>query len=263
MLAIVRLMPMTERFIIASDDHEFIGRVYDLSIVGLNFHTADEVEKYPDAAYALKTNERLSLLVRRVESLNHIGDLLWPETPIEIEKLSLSAYDYCNLIQDAFLMRIISIIDCCCLLAVEVLKLSIKPRQANIERIRLASQNHPCCDKLQTLSNVQLDLREERNIRFHRGIQDELTDDDTTFQTVARFKHWGQGMTGTDRYGRAIDLDRSFAEAIEYLRGKFSKNVENLSNALSPFYDEMHEEFDKRFSPKFNAENGFGRRFKK
>ncbi len=56
--------------------------------------------------------------------------------PIRLETLPISAYDFCNLLQDAFLMRTISILDCCCLLTVEVLELNIEPRQANMERIK-------------------------------------------------------------------------------------------------------------------------------
>lgn len=112
------------RYVISSDNHKFVGRVYDLGIVGLSFDDYEDVEKYPDAKYTLRVNKRTSL---RVESLNHVGDLLWPKTPVRIEKHPMSAYDFCNVIRDAFLMRTISILDCCCLLAVEVLELNIPP----------------------------------------------------------------------------------------------------------------------------------------
>ena len=141
--------------------------------------------KYPDAKYVLAVSERTNLLTQRVESLNYIGDLLWPKRPSRLTALPMTAFEFCNLIQDAFLMRTVSILDCCCLLTVEVLELDIKPRQANIERIRKASGNHLCCDKLQAISNLQLDLRTERNIRFHRGEESPLTDDDATFKLVS------------------------------------------------------------------------------
>src|SRR4051794_10804333 len=108
-----------KRYIIPSDNSSFVGRIYDLSIVGLNFDSYQEVSKYPDAKYALDVNDRTSLLTRRVESLNHIGDLLWPSKPLPLNLLPVSSYEYCNLIQDTFLMRIISVLDCCCLLLVE------------------------------------------------------------------------------------------------------------------------------------------------
>lgn len=248
----------SRRFIVSSDDHRFVTRMYELSIVGLHFDSNEEIAKYPDAEYVLSVNERASLLSRRVESLNHVGHLLWPKKATKIDLLPMSAYEFCNLIQDAFLMRTISILDCCCLLAVEVLELDLKPRQASIERIRKSSKNHPCCDKLQALSDMQLDLRTERNIRFHRGEEESLTDDDTTFKTVALFKYRGQDMTGTDRYGRKVDLKRFYAEAIGGLREKFKVNVKGLVASLDEFYDELSIEFEKRFRIKFRAKGSFG-----
>ena len=204
----------TGRFIVSSDNHEFIGRIYDLSIVGMYFDGYEEADNYPDAKYVLDVNERTSLLTRRVELLNHVADLLWSKAPVKIEALPTSAYEFCNLIQDAFLMRTISILDCCCLLAVEVLELNIRPREASIKNIERLSRNHPICGKLQELSDFQLDLRTERNIRFHRGEEVALTDDDIAFKMAALFTHRGQGMTGTDRHGRKINLKKSYAEAI-------------------------------------------------
>jgi len=249
----------SKRPIISSDGHNFVGRIYDLSIVGMHFDTYEEAAKYPDAKYVLDVNARASLLVRRVGSLNHIGALLWPKPSIRIEALPISAYEFCNLIQDAFLMRTISILDCCCLLVVEVLELDIKPRLASIERIRKSSKNHACCDRLQALSDLQLDLRTERNVRFHRGEEESLTDDDITFQVVARFKSFRRGMTGTDRHGRKISLRRSYNEAIAHLRKKFCSNATHVSASLDDLYDTLSEEFEKRFQPKFRGDTGFGR----
>jgi hypothetical protein len=248
------------RLVVSSDNHRFVGRIFDLSIVGMYFDGYEEAAKFPDAKYVLDVNGRASLLAQRVESLNHVGDLLWPKAPVRIEALPMSAYEFCNFIQDAFLMRTISVLDCSCLLAVDVLELDVKPRQANIERIREASENHPCCDKLKAISDLQFELRTERNIRFHRGEEESLTDDDTTFKTAALFTYRGQGMTGTDRHGRKINLKRFYSQAINHLRGKFQTNVKNLAGALDDFYDVLSEEFERRFRPKFRAKGSFGRK---
>ncbi|MBZ9763673.1 hypothetical protein LB553_22730 [Mesorhizobium sp. CA8] len=77
------------RHILKSDDHPFIGRVYDLSTVGMNFDNWDEVNKHPDCKYALEANEVLHTLVSRVESLNLAGSLLWPK-PFQLIFANLS-----------------------------------------------------------------------------------------------------------------------------------------------------------------------------
>jgi hypothetical protein len=92
------------RYIVSSDNHNFVGRVYELSIVGMYFDSYEQVEEYPDAIYALRVNERTTLLTQRVESLNHVGHLLWPNSPVRIDALPMSAYEFCNFIQDAFLL---------------------------------------------------------------------------------------------------------------------------------------------------------------
>jgi hypothetical protein len=249
-----------KRYIVPSDNSEFVGRIYDLSIVRLSFESYDEVSNYPDAKYALDVNERTSLLTRRVESLNHIGDLLWPKKPLSINLLPVSSYEYCNLIQDTFLMRIISILDCCCLLLVEVLELDIPPRRTNVANILKLAPNNPCCSMLKILSNFQNELRTERNIRFHRAEEAALTDDDQTFKTVALFAHWGTPMGGTDRHGREINLDRFFRLAIHHLQSKFNPNVKALVKALDNFYGPLHIEFDERFRAKCRREGSFMRK---
>jgi hypothetical protein len=225
------------------------------------FDDDEAVAKFPDAKYALDVNQRTTHLACRVESLNHIGDLLWPKVSVRIASLPMSAPEFCNLIQDGFLMRTISILDCCCLLAVEVLELDIPPRQANIERIHKMSENHPCCQKLQAISDLQFDLRAERNIRFHRGEEEPLTDDDTTFKTVALSMYQGRRMTGIDRFGRRISLKRFYNEAIDGLREKFITNVKGLHVVLDDFYDTLSDEFEQRFRAKFRANGSFGHKY--
>jgi hypothetical protein len=223
----------------------------------MHFDSYDEIKNYPDAKYTLDVNERLSLLTQRVESLNHIGDLLWPRKPTKIDSLPMSAYEFCNFIQDAFLMRTVSILDCCCLLSVAVLELGLKPRKSNIDQIRKASKNLTCCEKLQAISDIQRELRTERNFRFHRAEEEALTDDDTTFKTVALFTYRGQGMTGTDRFGRKIDLERFYRKAIDNIRTKFRANTKSLCAALDGFYDTLSDEFNPRHHAKFIANDSF------
>ena len=73
------------RYIVESDNHEFIGRVYDLGgMVGLSFNSYDEIAILPDCLYAFEVDGWLSSLTRRVESMNLVGDMLWPECSLEV-----------------------------------------------------------------------------------------------------------------------------------------------------------------------------------
>lgn len=246
-----------KRYIVPSDDSEFVGRIFDSSVVALNFETYEELSDWPDAKYALDVNDRTTLLTRRVESLNNVGDLLWPEKVLPLNLLPVSAYEYCNLIQDTFLMRIISVLDCCCLLTVEVLELDISPRRTNVANIRKLAPSSLCCDNLESLSNLQNNLRAERNFRFHRAEEEELTDDDQTFKMVSLYSHRGSSLRGKDRHGKEIDLDRYYHAAIDRLRSKFNLNAKTLVKALSKFYPTLSNEFEARFRTKCRHEGSF------
>lgn len=252
-----------ERFVVASDNSKFVGRVYDLSIVALHFDSYDDASRHPDVKYVLDVNDRTSLLTSRIESLNHVGDLLWPEKLLSVNMLPISAYEYCNFIQDAFLMRIISVLDCCSLLAVEVLEIDIPPRRTNVASIRKLAPESPCCDKLEKLSNLQNELRIERNIRFHRAEEESLTDDDQVFKIAALFSHRGQGIDGSDRHGRKIDLQEFYRQAIGHLRAKFNLNVEELSRSLDGLYESLSDDFERRFKVKCNEPSAFMAKFKR
>lgn len=249
-----------KRYVISSDRSEFVGRIYDLSVVGLHFASYDEMSVYPDAKYALEVNERTSLLARRVESLNHVGDLLWPEKPTLIGSLPVSAYDYCNLIQDTFLMRIISVLDCCCILLAEVLELNMNPRQVNVASIRKLSPENSSLKELENLSELQSSLRAERNVRFHRAEEEWFTDDDETFKMVALWSHRGRPMSGKDRHGRKIDLDRFYRLATFHLQKKFNANSKILAKALEEFYVSLKDDFEERFVVKCRAEGSYMRK---
>jgi hypothetical protein len=246
-----------KQFVISADDHDFVGRIFDLGIVALHFNSYEAASSYPDVKYVLDVYDRLALLFDRVESLNHVGSLLWPKSHTSIKSLPVSAYNYCNLIQDVFLVRIISVLDCCCLLAVEVLELDVDPRWANPRTIRKLSKDHPCCDELEGLADLQIDLRTERNVRVHRGEQELFTDDDVTFKTAAVIATWGRGGGGTDIHGRKINLRKSYNQAINHLRVKFCVNVEKLSGSLDDLYTSLSSEFENRWRLKRQHPSAF------
>jgi len=249
-----------DRYVLSSDSSAFVGRVYDLSIVGMHFETYEEASKYPDAKYALDVNERTTLLVGRVESLNHVGDLLWPEQPLTPSLLPVSAHEYCNLIQDVFLMRIISVLDCCSILLATVLELNLHPKHARLDKIRKLSPGNPCVAALEDIWHQQEDLRAERNTRIHWGEEREFTDDDLTFKMAALWSHRGSALSGQDRHGREIDVERYLQAAIRKLRLDFIENSTALIAALEDFYRPLKIEFEARFKAMCGEESSFMRK---
>lgn len=240
------------RYIVESDNHGFIGRVYDLGgMVGLSFNSYDEIAILPDCLYAFEVDGWLSSLTRRVESLNLVGDMLWPECFLEVfEDFPVSKYEWCNVITDVFLMRFVSVTDCCLLLSNAVLECGLDAKNSTLGNLRKLTDNLAIVDSSGRIQHIQRDHRVERNKRFHRGVEREFTDDDHTFKSVSIFEFRGTDLTGTDKHGREIDLAKFFRNAIDVLRSDFNKSCRLLSEGLCILYDELGDEFKQRFSHK-------------
>ncbi len=67
-----------KQYVLPSDNHAFVGRIYDLSIVAMHFDSYEDLSKHADCKYAYEVNHALSMLTRRIESLNMVGGMLWP-----------------------------------------------------------------------------------------------------------------------------------------------------------------------------------------
>ncbi|OJU06923.1 MAG: hypothetical protein BGN87_15920 [Rhizobiales bacterium 65-79] len=245
-----------KRYIMHSDHHGFIGRIYDLSIVGLNFESYEEVARHPDCKYALDTNYWVSGLAARVESLNLIGDMLWLDPYPDFAKFPITQYDWLTVTTDVFLMRFVSVIDCALLLVNEVFRLELDAKQCTIGKLRRKGIPASVNAHLQMMLDEQEALRVERNARIHHGAEREFTEDDQTFRMAARF-----GVIGKDIHGRRINADRSFKEGLVVLQRYFNRSTRLLQKQLDPLYDLLWEEFEDHFGPLIAAAtHGFNAR---
>lgn len=239
-----------KRFIISLDMHSFIGRVYDLSIVGMNFDSYEDLAQHPDCKYAIDTNYWLTGLARRVESLNMVGDMLWLDpVPENFGDLALTRYQWLTVTTDVFLTRHISVIDCALLLVNEVHRLGIEPKKCTLQSLKKRGLPNAVADHLELMLDEQEALRNERNSRIHHGNEREFTDDDQTFKTASLFNDKFHGMKGTDRYGRRIDVDRSFKEGLVSIQSDFNRSMRLLKKQLDDLYDLLWEEFEDHFGP--------------
>lgn len=246
-----------KRHVLASDDHGFIGRVYDLSIVGLRFDSYAEVEKYPDCKYALDINYWVSSLAQRVESLNLVGNMLWPDPyPETFESFPISGYDWLKVSTDVFLVRYVSVVDCVLLLVNEIFRSGLKPRDCTLGSLKKRGIPSTVSDHLQKMLDEQETWRFERNSRVHHGEERDFTDDDMSFRMASNL-----GFTGHDRYGRKLDAGRSFKEGLVGLQRDFNRSTRLLLKQLDPLYDMLWEEFEDHLGPLMAAAtHGFNAR---
>jgi hypothetical protein len=242
------------RHIVVSDNHGFVGRIYDLSIVAYHFDSYEELAQHNDCKYCFNVNHSLSNLTRRVESLNIIGDMLWPDgIPSDFKDFPVSRYEWLTITADVFLMRFISVIDCALILVNDVYETGLDPQKCSIDRLRKAGVPAMVLSVLEKMRKEQGDLRPERNARFHRGAERSFTNDSTTFRIAALFERWGNGVAGHDQHGRPIDVERLFKEALVDFQREFNAATRKLVRYLDAFYDLMGIEFESRFAPRVRA----------
>lgn len=242
------------RFIISSDIHGFIGRVYDLSIIGMKFDSYNELARHPDCKYVIDTNYWLTGLVRRVESLNMVGDMLWLDpVPKDFGDLALTRYQWLTVTADVFLTRYISVIDCALLLVNDVYTLGLEPKKCTLENLKKRGLPSAVADRLELMLDQQEVLRFERNRRIHHGQERAFTDDDQTFQTASLFNDRLKGMKGKNRHGGRINVDRSFKEGLVSLQRDFNGSTRRLKKQLDNLYDLLWEEFEAHFGPLIGA----------
>lgn len=236
-----------------SDNHCFIGRIFELSIVAYHFDSYEELAQYPDCKYVIDVNAALSGLARRVESLNMVGEMLWPEhLPQNFKRFPMSRYQWLVVATDVFLIRYVSVVDCVLLLVNEVFELGLKPKQCNLKAFKRAVPIR-IYEILQALLEAQGQLRDERNRRVHHGSERHFTDDDTTFRLAAQFERWSNGMTGHDQFGRPINVERSFNEGLVSLQRDFNRVIRGLKRQADNLYEALCSEFEDRFGPRVKA----------
>jgi hypothetical protein len=240
------------RHVLPSDTHGFVGRIYDLSVVALHFDGNEELTIYPDCKYAIDVNETLTSLVTRVESLNLVGNMLWPAPlPLDFHAFPLSRHEWLTVTADVFLMRYISVVDCALLLVNEVFGLD--RRECTLGKLRKKHLSSKTDQLLTDMVRDQGSLRAERNARVHHGQERAFTDDDTTFKIAGIFERGLNGMTGNDRFGRKINLERMLKEGLVALQREFNRSTRVLVRQLDRLYDELWREYEARFKPKTRA----------
>jgi hypothetical protein len=241
---------LPKRFVLSADNHAFVGRLYDLSIVGLHFDSYAELAKRPDCKYAFRVHYFLSALIERVESLNMVGSMLWPKNlPANFKSFPISRYEWLTVSADVFLMRFISVVDCVMILINEVFECELEPRECTVSKLKKAGVPKQFLDLVEGMIADQGTLRQERNGRFHHGTERGFSSDDQLFRVGSVFEHHhGQLENGNDL---PIPIARYFSEGLVELQKEFNVMMRKLVRRLDELYDMLAPEFEATLSPRF------------
>ncbi len=247
---------MTTRFlkqyVLASDDHAFVGRIYDLSIVAMHFNSYEDLAKHADCKYACDVDYALSMLTCRIESLNMVGGMLWPTSmPKNFNEFPVSRYEWLTISADVFLTRYISVVDCAIILVNEILECGLSIEACTLTNLKKKSVPQAILHHLGVMIEDQGHLRKERNGRVHHGAERGFSSDDQMFRIGALFEHRFNGAPATN--GRPLPSGRFFREGLVELQREFNGVMRTVVKQLDSLYDMLHPEFESRFSPKFRT----------
>ncbi|WP_147450679.1 Cthe_2314 family HEPN domain-containing protein [Rhodophyticola porphyridii] len=246
----------------SSDDHELIGRIFDLGIVELNFETYEELSQFVDCRYVFHCGMSMRSLVRRVESLNLAGDLIWVDpSDWDTGRQAVDRYAWLNVACDVFLMRLISVFDCVLLFANDVFESGLEARQCTVRGLKKRGVRTELIELLEALQDDHEALRYERNSRIHQGWERTHSSCDETFRMAASFERNGQDLRGADSLGKRINSKRYMKEGLVELQRDHNISLRKLGKRLNEIYDLLSPEFEDRFRAKFrDPDAGFGYR---
>lgn len=239
-----------KRFVLSADNHAFVGRIYDLSIVALHFDSYDELAKRPDCKYAFRVHHFLSTLIERVESLNMVGSMLWPKNlPADFKSFPLSRYEWLTVSADVFLMRFISVVDCVLILINEVFECDLAARDCTAAKLKKSGVPKSFLDLVEGMMADQGTLRQERNGRFHHGAERGFSSNDQMFRAGSVFEHRrGDMWSGNDQ---PLPVARYFSEGLFELQKEFNVVMRRLVRRLAELYSMLSPVFEATFSPRF------------
>src|SRR5271166_790540 len=241
-----------KKYILPSDSHEFVGRICDLSIIGMHFDSYEELARHADCKYAFDVNYVLSMLTQRVESLNVVGGMLWPDPlPDDFKNFPVSRYEWLNISADVFLGRYISVVDCALILINDVFECGLTPQACTVVNLQKKGMPTTVLYLINEMIEDQGTLRQERNGRFHHGAERGFSSNDQMFRIAALFEHRSQAMV--DERSRPLPVRRLFREGLVELQREFNAVMRQVVRRLDRLYDLLHPEFEQRFSPKFKV----------
>jgi hypothetical protein len=241
--------------LVVADDHDFVGRIFDLAMpLELGFKSNKQLSRYNDCHYVMQVYWRLGFLIDRTESLNIVRKMLLKRNlPKSFKGFPVNRYEWLTICADIFLMRYVSVSDCCLHLTNEVFETGLSPRACNLDNLRQKGVNPKVLSALTHIAGYASSHRTERNSRVHESLERSFTPHDGAFRAMSVMEMWNDKPYTITSKGRASDVTKWFDAAIKRLRKETTDASTKLAGALPDLYSALHQEFEVRFGEKFAA----------
>jgi hypothetical protein len=200
----------------------------------------------PHMAYAQHVYSRFDMLEQLFVDLRVVVQMLGvTELPIKSTVMPINRYDWLKSVLDLKLIRFSTIRDASFFLVNEVLELHIDDLKLNLKSIRkvISSGNPNLIIALEKINIAGSNIRDERNLRAHKGFSDLTTEDDQMFKNISWAEAYGS---------RAInyDIENVYNQAAQQIYDRLIRETENLVDKVIELVDLLVEDFETRFAQK-------------
>ncbi len=219
----------------------------------LNQHPYKTWEEFqtdlPHMAYTHLVQIRFDALEQLFVDLRVINQMLGISSiPAKSSVMDINRHDWLKAIHDLCLYRFSSIRDVIFQLVNELYELKIRNLDLGLKTIRngIGGRHSDVVAKLEIIAATGPDIRDDRNIRAHRGFLDLEIDDESIFRAMS----WSEG------YGSSIvdyDIDGKYQIACKKLYERFVPHANDLCAQATDLVDAMISEFDARYEEKYRT----------
>ncbi|WP_226553105.1 Cthe_2314 family HEPN domain-containing protein [Celeribacter naphthalenivorans] len=236
-------------------EHPFVIRVSELAIVGMNFSSEQDFDRYPDAKYILWTHYRTQSLIRRLRGIQRL--LRISETTQSIQALNFNLQGLIDALDDSAVMRAISIGDICLLLTNEVFELGLGEKNCSFFEISKKLSQKNLLAPLGKLTAPEHQRKTERNIRFHGGIERSFDEHDQGFEIASLWREQGHEIRVMRSENEEVSLQELFNSRLNALNQKVRQDCEWIFPLTEEVLSLIEQTFDERSHQKMRAPESF------
>lgn len=214
----------------------------------------------PHRAYVVHVYSRVARLVEVLRSLSVVEKLLsMNQFPVDTPDGGIHREAWLRVAIDTGLARITAVRDCLFLLTATVLEFDGPDRSVTLATLRRATSQPELVDVLTRIAEAARDTRDERDLKFHRGIEREF-DDAGHYKHLSVIELWGEGkfdgkLRAHDTGEVTWDLRKVHEDAVDTVRTEMREAAHMLIDLCLDLFDLLQPEYDGRWAARRDRAN--------
>ncbi len=206
----------------------------------------------PHRAYVVDCYSRSARLVRVLRSLSTVEKMLSVDMfPVVTPGGKIHREEWFRAALDVCLARITAVRDCLFLLTATVFELDLADREVTMKNLRKQIGRSDVIALLERIAETGRDTRDERDKKFHRGVERDF-DDMGLYHNISIIEMYGGANTTVESHppgsGPTWDLKMVHGEAVATVRTELRSTAQALIDLALELFDILFEEYDARWA---------------